>query len=427
MKNSEIEKKHITLVSELLYQAADQVKILSHLAWPLSIREQFFVNKEQQLPRVEYPKFDPTSAMAFLNKARSKLTDSAIDDWLAKKADAIENSISLLCHCGTSDFLQSSERLYGVPKSHLLDETSTSLDLANQFTKILEGVANVDLGAPPAACILASTVADEMAKACQKMFGNAAPPVTVVAQLSANALAGANRIRIRQGACFSDKDVQQLIQHEAYVHVATALNGQQQDVLKFLAINTPASTKTQEGLAVFAELITGCIDLERMQRLADRVIAIQMSIDGADFMEVYGFYCAKMTNKEQAFENTRRVFRGGLLTGGAPFTKDIVYLDGLLRVHNFLRAIVSVGRPDCLRLLFCGKLDLTDIPMLGWMVASGLCKPAVYLPPWATDLRFLLSYLAYSAFLNTIDFSQVKNHYANVLRDVPQIPKPRQY
>ena len=87
-------------------------------------------------------------------------------------------------------------------------------------------------------------------------------------------------------------------------------------------------------------------------------------IDGADFIEVYRYFVERVKDKEQAFENTRRVFRGGVITGGAPFTKDNVYLNGLLRVHNFFRAIVSTYRVDCLPLMFCGKLDLDDIPVL---------------------------------------------------------------
>jgi len=109
------------------------------------------------------------------------------------------------------------------------------------------------------------------------------------------------------------------------------------------------------------------------------------------------------------------------LTGGAPFTKDIVYLDGLIRVHNFLRALVANGRADCMLLLFCGKLDLEDIPVLCELSQMGLCKEPRYLPAWASDMRFLLSYLAYSGFLNTIGLRQISSHYENLLRGAPLV------
>ena len=163
------------------------------------------------------------------------------------------------------------------------------------------------------------------------------------------------------------------------------------------------------------------MDLERLQRLADRTIAIKMAADGADFLEVYRYFLERTGVESQAFESTRRVFRGGVISGGAPFTKDIVYLDGLIRVHNFLRTLISQGRPDCLLLLFCGKLDMEDIPVLAELSQAGLCQPPKYLPNWASDMRFLLSYLAYSTFLNTIDLQAVGSHYEQLLMNAPLV------
>ena len=258
-----------------------------------------------------------------------------------------------------------------------------------------------------------------MTAAAHEMFGDQAPVVSVVDDLSANALAGPKRIRIRRDACFTDKDIMQLIQHEAYVHVATSLNGLGQTDLKILGASHPGTTRTQEGLAVFAELITGSMDIDRFRRLADRIITIQMAIEGADFVDVFRYFLERVASPEQAFENARRVFRGGIVGGGVPFTKDIVYLDGLLRVHNFLRTVVTAGRSDCLQLLFCGKLDIEDIPVLCELVDMGLCRAPKYLPPWAADRRFLLSYLAYSSYLNSMDLGKIGDHYRHMLEASP--------
>jgi uncharacterized protein (TIGR02421 family) len=273
----------------------------------------------------------------------------------------------------------------------------------------------MDLGEPPQACILAATVAEQMQQAV-KQFGQYAPKVCIVDDLSANALAGAERVRIRRTACFTDKDVEQLIQHEIHIHVATLLNGRQPNNIKLLSLVHSGTTKTQEGLAVFAEFITGAIDIDRLRRLANRVVAIQMAMDGADFIEVYRYYLEQTDSPDQSFENARRVFRGGVITGGAPFTKDIVYLDGLLRVHNFMRSAVAVGRADCIPLLFVGRLSIEDIPIIAQLGSLGLCAKPLFLPPWVKDLRFLFSYLSYSAFLNSVDMSLVNAHYRDLLR-----------
>jgi hypothetical protein len=116
------------------------------------------------------------------------------------------------------------------------------------------------------------------------------------------------------------------------------------------------------------------------------------------------------------------VFRGGVLTGGAPFTKDAVYLDGFLRVTNCLRSVVSEGRADCLQLLFCGKLDLDDLPALAQLAELGLCRPPRFLPPWVRDRRFLVAYLTYSSFLNRVRLEEHREHYRRLLADAPRLP-----
>ncbi|MDX1610688.1 MAG: DUF1704 domain-containing protein, partial [Halofilum sp. (in: g-proteobacteria)] len=122
------------------------------------------------------------------------------------------------------------------------------------------------------------------------------------------------------------------------------------------------------------------------------------------------------------FENARRVFRGGRVEGGIPFTKDIVYLDGLFRVHNFMRTVVSLGRADLLRLLFAGKLDIEDIPALAELRATGLCRAPRFLPPWAEDIRSLLSHLAYSSFINSVDLHTLREHYRDMVQRAPMSP-----
>ena len=404
----------------LLYLASRSVRILTNVSWPSHVRETFFAKGEKELPVVEYPPFDPSEALERLVLARSSFSFSPmINEWLNITAYNIETSAKMLAARGTYEFYKYSSELYGVPEDVLSDEETTTLDLAIQFDDAFHEFQDLDLGAEAEKNVTATMMADQMRAETEKFFGELAPNVYVVDELSANALAGPSRIRIRDGAMFSERDVTQLINHEAHIHVATSLNGINQGDLQILAASHPGTTKTQEGLAVFAEFITGSMDLDRFRRLADRVIAIQMAIDGADFIEVYQYFLERTGQREQSFENARRVFRGGVLTGGAPFTKDIVYLDGLIRVHNFLRTMVSAGRADCLRLLFCGKIDLEDLPVLGHFAQEGICKPPVFLPTWANDIRFLLCYLTYSSFLNRIDLSLVKNHYANMLDQIP--------
>ncbi len=422
MHFGENEKQHIRNACSEIYDASRSVRILTHLSWPETVRREFFRNKARELPRVEYAPVDSSVVLLRMKSIRSNLkSPEFVSKWLLNIVRQIETSARMLENCGTPKFTELSIELYGAPTHSLVDAENTPLGLALQFDSLFEECGRLDLGAPPNASASAEKVATDVRAAAIKMFGDNAPDVVLVDELSANALASPQVIRIRRDAMFTDRDVGQLIHHEASIHVGTSLNGLSQTHLPILAASHPGTTTTQEGLAVFAEFITGSIDLDRFRRLADRVIAIQMAVEGADFLDVYHYYLNRTDDETQSFENARRVFRGGVMTGGAPFTKDIVYLYGLLRVHNFLRAMVAAGRSDCLRLLFCGKLDINDLPVLAELSAAGMCLPPKYVPAWATDVRFLLCYLAYSLFLNKIDLGQVRKHYKTMLQDMPQL------
>lgn len=410
----------IVEAARALREAERPIRVLRSVSWPRSTKLEFFERGARELPSVTYAPFDDHAEVrARIAKAEGHIVgEGPIQDWLRRQATAIAGAANLLAARGTPEFLTHGAQLYGLPKDPLPDGLSTTLDLAHTVDGVARDVASIDLGAPAPACHLASGVARRLQQEVQARFGADAPSVEIVDELNANAIAGARSIRIRRNANFTDKDVEQLIQHEAFVHVCTSLNGRQQEHLPILAAGHPGTTRTQEGLAVFAEFITGAIEPDRFRRLADRVLAIQMAIEGADFLEVYRFFQTRAHTDEQAYENARRVFRGGVLRGGAPFVKDVVYLDGMLRVLNFMRSAVAEGRADCLLLLFCGKLDLLDLPALSHLQAAGLCRPPKYLPPWLEDRRFLVAHLTLSRFLNRVDMNKVRDHYRELLSDI---------
>ena len=76
-------------------------------------------------------------------------------------------------------------------------------------------------------------------------------------------------------------------------------------------------------------------------------------------------------NETDSFSSAQRVFRGAPTSGGAAFTKDTVYLHGLLSVHTFFRWALRHRRLDLGRHLFAGKLSLHDVLALEPCFASG--------------------------------------------------------
>lgn len=423
----EAEVERLKAAAALLRKAERPVRILRAVTWGPEVETRFFAAQARELPDVTYQPLDAGPVHAAIKEAKTKIDGTGpVHDWLRRTADTIDVAADMLAGLGTKEFHRKSLLLYGSPQTELMNCDVRPLDLARMLDYVLSSYANLEINLNAKTDVLTTTAAEmqpRMQAILNRHFGNDdAPHVEIIEHLSAKALAGSKYIRLRRDAAFSDRDVAQLVQHEAFVHAGTSLNGAAQTAFPILGAGHPGTTRTQEGLAVFAELISGAMDPSRMLRLADRVLAIQMSMDGADFLQIYDFFKDKTQDTHQAFENARRVFRGGVLSGGAPFTKDSVYLEGVVRVHNFLRIAVQETRVDCIRLLFAGKMDIEDMPAITALAAQGLCVFPRFLPPWAKDLRFLLSYIAYSSFLNRMNLERVRGHYQDMLANCAPTP-----
>ena len=418
---SESQEERLTEVATILREAERPVRILRGIAWPPEAETEFFAGGCSKPPTVHYSVIDPRHTLDGVAAARALIDgDTPVHDWLRQVARSIEYAARMMSAVGTRGFHEYSKILYGTP-SEPLDGEVTTLEMAQSIEQILEGFR---LSATRLGQEIEYISVEEMAEILRERaavhFGDLAPTIEIVENIASKAVAGARYIRLRRGERFSDHDAAQLIHHEAYVHIGTTLNGVQQVRMPILAAGHAGTTRTQEGLAVYAELISGSMDPERMKRLSGRTIGISMSMDGAGFMDLYRFFLERTDNPKQAFDHSRRVVRGGLMEGGAPFTKDSTYLDGLLRVADFKRAAVIAGRIDCLYLLYAGKLDLEDIPAMALLAAEGLIEPPRFLPPLIADPRFLVSYLAFTSFINTLNPKHNTDYYIGMIKEAPK-------
>jgi len=410
---SAAELERLKKAAALLLDAEDRLPVLRTLNWDRAVGDAFLKAGGETAPSPQYPAIDPGPSRARVAAARALINgQSPVHEWLGRFADTTETTAALLSVVGTKAFHPHSVALYGAPGSPIADGKRTALDLARRLDGLLADLEG-GMRLEPPEVLGAGEIKRRLDAALPAHFGADAPRVEVTRNVSGKAAAGRDYIKLREDAMFSDLDVTQLLQHEAFVHIATGKNGQAQAHFPLLAESHPGNAKTQEGLAVFAEFISGALDPRRFRRLADRVIAIDMAEEGADFIEVYRFFRERGANDPpfEAFESARRVFRGGVIAGGAPFTKDSIYLGGLLEVHNFLRAAVKSGDAGYIRLLFVGKIDLADLAAMKLLRDEGLIHAPRFMPPWATDLRYLLSYLAYSTFLNEISLKDVVAKY----------------
>ncbi len=120
--------------------------------------------------------------------------------------------------------------------------------------------------------------------------------------------------------------------------------------------------------------------------------------DGASFLDVFEWFRTEGYAEDVCFWNTQRVFRGGTLEGGAPFTKDIVYTRGIVENYEFLRRAIAAGRADLARWLFVGKVHLDDVAVLAAHAHEGVVVPPAYVPAMFRDLRGLSIWLGVSTF-----------------------------
>ncbi|MGH8152403.1 MAG: flavohemoglobin expression-modulating QEGLA motif protein [Rhodanobacteraceae bacterium] len=403
--------QHFADLDRRLVKAVRGIRVLATVAWPAAVERQFLADLKrghETLPRFDYaaPDFSPQRAELAMIAAAVDASHP-LGAWLARSTASWAIAARMLEAVGTAGITAPSIELYGKPNDPLPGGGQTNLDAARWFLASAEELGDGQALAEAEYCIPAEVLRAEVQAEVDARFGMGRVRVAIDPELTAKAAAGAARIRLRGATCFSEYDRSQLLAHEAFVHTLTARNGRAQPVLKSLSRTAPRATATQEGLAVFAELMSGSIDLARLQRISLRILAIDMALKGADFIEVYRWFRGHGQSITDSFHSTQRVYRGVPATGGAAFTKDNVYLAGLLTVHTFFRWAFKRRRLDLMQHLFAGKLALDDAIALEPCFADGTVAPPRFLPAWVERSQGLAAKLAFSVFTNRIRMGRI--------------------
>lgn len=395
-----------------LVRATRRLRLLQAVSWKAEVQQQFLERWRrgvQRLPEPEYVAEDHAEVRAELRAiSAASDPDDPLGLYLRRTAESWHTAALLLEGVGTSSVTDHSIRLFGRPTDPLPGGEVSGIDAALHFVRIAEQLdAELRAVDDDDDALDNAVVRDRLQADMDEFFGPGKVAVELDPDLIAKAAAGPTRIRLRSGAAFSEYDVHQLREHEAFVHTLTALNGREQPHFASLARTSPRIIATQEGLATFAELITGHIDIERMKRISLRILAIDMALRGADFIDVFRFFLEEGQRELESFTSAARIFRGVPVTGGAAFTKDGVYLAGLVRVHTFFRWCLRQKKLALTHRLFAGKMSLEDVFDLEPAFLSGAIAPPRYLPPWARRANGLAGILAFSLFANTIRLDKV--------------------
>ena len=84
------------------------------------------------------------------------------------------------------------------------------------------------------------------------------------------------------------------------------------------------------------------------------------------------------------------------------FTKDVVYVKGLLDAHTFLLVAARAGRFDLARVLFAGRMTLGDALALAPLMGTPTLSPPAVVPPWVAAEGCLAAQLTWAAFHDRI-------------------------
>jgi uncharacterized protein (TIGR02421 family) len=419
-------KEIVSQLASRIVDAQKPIRVLQAIRWDAQVEEQFLRSKCKELPKIDAAYygnvdlgFDPKTKVEEFDEIirdvdREMGDDDAIGGILRATAHEYRDVVRMLAARGTPMFYGYSRKLYGSPKDKFPDGKSTVRDLGHVLYRILTQVDESALGPQPERSLGSAECATELNQRLAGYFADTTVRVHVDDTMLADAAAGNDYVKIRSGAKFSLRDIDILEAHEGWVHVATSLNGQAQPVAKWLAKGPPRTTAVQEGLAALLEIFTFRTYPRRARRLNDRVMAVDKAEDGASFLEVFEWFRTEGYDEEECFYNARRIFRGGVVEGGAPFTKDASYCRGVVLNYAFIRSAIQHNRAELIPYLFVGKVAHEDVPVLYARVAEGTVKPPRYLPPMFRDLNGLAIWMAYSSFFSQLGGDEVADHYGKL-------------
>ena len=160
----------------------------------------------------------------------------------------------------------------------------------------------------------------------------------------------------------------------------------------------------------------------RARKISDRVVAIDIAEQGGDFLDVYRHFVGQGLSNKESYKIAQRVFRGGMVEGGACFTKDLSYVRGFVETVNFIRSAILSDVPEILPMLFVGKVSLEDVPHLYPYCQEGIIEAPHYLPPMFRDLNGLYVWFGLSSGLADINIHSVQEHFQTLFEHLKAAP-----
>ena len=273
-----------------------------------------------------------------------RIEDPTLQHLFREKRKELDIQISMLGNMNTDNFLFGSMQLYGDLGDQLVASARGLLETIPPRSQEKSGRKMVP--APEFASLARAEI-----ERYRQQFPGFSARVSIQNNITGLMVSHGNLL-VGSDVNLSDSRVQALLEHEVGTHIVTYFNGQAQP-FKLLSAGLAGYEELQEGLAVLSEYLVGGLSKPRLRLLAARVVAAQSLIDGATFIDTFRLLTDTYQFKQQfAFNLVMRIYRGG------GFTKDAVYLRGLLQLLHYLR------EAPLHELFFIGKIAISHIPII---------------------------------------------------------------
>lgn len=315
--------KTIQKIDNQLYRLLKSFEMLTYIN-PINVNSEkarFFKSKFTVNPNFKYKpiKINPYELTKSLHSIdTTQIEDITIRHLYESVITGCIDKINLLSSIGTDKFLYNSLRYFGRPNK---------VDIRNaEYILLLpeikeENIRGQRFGVDKAKEIFEEAFENYGFKGKIKVDKKSLSTVMVINSTKT--------VVLKDGATFSQNELQYLAEHEIGVHMVTTMNATN-NKLKIFSVGLPINTRTGEGMAVLSEYLSGNFTMNRLRELALRVVAVDLMCNGSDFKECFNSLVQDYKiEHNRAYNLVTRVYRGG------GFTKDYLYLNGFSQLFKF--------------------------------------------------------------------------------------------
>ncbi|MEB2848491.1 flavohemoglobin expression-modulating QEGLA motif protein [Endobacterium cereale] len=290
------------------------------------------------------------------------LEDPVLYQLYREKQHELDLQLSLLSFRQKPQFVEFGRALYGPVEPSLLDEAR--MILAHLANIDADDDGNADNAIADSGYVQARAL--NMIAAYQTQLDEFEVSVELRDDLPSGLMVSGHRLLISSATLMDKKRVDPLLSHEIGVHLLTYFNGSAQG-LRLFRTGLAGYEGMQEGLAVFAEYLSGGMTTARLRLIAARVVGCASMLNGASFSQTYSILVDEYNfSSPAAFNLVLRLYRGGGLA------KDAIYLRGLLALLAHLRT------GGALEPFWMGKIAASHFTVMQELAERGLLRlPAV--------------------------------------------------